>query len=67
MALILNPQTGLVSKQFHVVFDDHFATVPFMEKNEVPPHWAQLVKKSHEKVTKEHYELAEPGDISLPE
>jgi hypothetical protein len=58
-----------------VVFDDHFTTVPFMEKNEVPPHWAWLVKKLCEKVTEEHYELAktwlfpdaELGDILLPE
>jgi hypothetical protein len=58
VALVLNPRTGHVSPQFHVVFDDHFTTVPFMEKNEVPPHWAQLIKKSREKVTEEHYELA---------
>ncbi len=57
VALVLNPQTGHVSPQFHVVFDDHFMTVPFMEKNEVPPHWAQLVENLQEKVTEEHYEL----------
>ncbi len=64
-----------MSPQFHMVFNDHFATVPFMEKNEVPPHWAKLIENSHEKVTEEHYELAKtwlfpdakPGDISLPE
>ena len=28
MALILNPQTGLVSPQFHVRFDPEFTTVP---------------------------------------
>ncbi len=75
VALVLNPRIGHVSPQFHVVFDDHFTTVPFMEKNEVPPHWAKLIENSHEKVTKEHYELAktwlfpdaELGDISLPE
>ncbi len=41
----------------------------------VPPNWAQLVKNSTEKVTKEHYELAktwlfpdpELGNISMPE
>jgi hypothetical protein len=50
-------------------------TVPFMEKYEVPPNWAQLVKNSTEKVTEEHYELAktwlfpdpEPGDVLMPE
>jgi hypothetical protein len=58
-----------------VVFDDHFTTVPFMEKIEVPTDWAQLIEKSCEKVTEEHYELAKtwlfpdpkPGNISLPE
>jgi len=34
VVLILNPRTGHVSTQFHVVFDDHFTTVPFMKKNE---------------------------------
>ncbi len=75
VALVLNPLTGHVSPQFHVVFDDQLTTVPFMEKNEVPPHWAQLIKTSCEKVTEEHFELAKtwlfpdpkPGDISLPE
>ncbi len=75
MALVLDPWTGHVSPQFHLVFNDHFKSVPFMEKNEVPPHWAQLAKKLREKVTEEHYELAktwlfsdaEPGDMFLPE
>ncbi len=46
-----------------------------MEKNKVPPNWAQLDKNSKEKVTEVHYELAktwlfsdpEPGDILMPE
>ena len=75
VALVLNPQTGHVSTQLHMVFDDHFATVPFMEKNEVPPHWAQLVENLQEKVTEEHYKLAkmwlfpdpDVGDILMPE
>jgi hypothetical protein len=75
VALVLNPQTGHISPQYHVVFDDQFTTVSFIEKNEVPPNWAQLVVNSTEKVTKEHYELAktllfldpELGDISMPE
>jgi hypothetical protein len=75
VALVLNPRIGHVSPQFHVVFDDHFTTVPFMEKNEVPPHLAELVENSCEKVTEENHELAQtwlfpdadPGDISMPE
>ncbi len=58
-----------------MVFDDQFTTVPLMEKNKVPLNWAQLVKNSTEKDTKEHYELAkmwlfpdpEPGDILMHE
>ncbi len=75
VALALNPWMGHVSPQYHVVFDDLFTTVPFMEKSEVPPHWADLVERSREHVTDEHYELAkmwlfsthEPGDISMPD
>jgi hypothetical protein len=75
VALVLNPWTEHVSPQFYVVFGDHFTTVPFMEKNEVPPHWAKLIENSREKIIEDHYELAktwlfpdpEPGDISMPE
>jgi hypothetical protein len=52
VALVLNPRTGHVSPQFHVVFDDFFSTVPYMAKGEVPPHWASLVETSREKVLK---------------
>jgi hypothetical protein len=58
-----------------VVFDDPFSTVLYMEKCEVPPNWADLVKKSTEKVTDEDYDLAkirlfpnaEDGDIAMQE
>ena len=30
VALVLNPATGHVSPQFHVVFYDEFSTIPFM-------------------------------------
>ena len=58
VALILNPRTGHVSPQFHVVFDDNFTTVPYMNKNQVPPNWANLVESSREDVTVEQYDLA---------
>jgi hypothetical protein len=57
-ALVLNPRARHVSPQFHVVFDDSFSTIPYMEKCKVPPNWADLVKKSTEKVTDEEYDLA---------
>ncbi len=48
VALVLNPRTGHVLPQFHVVFDDDFTTVAFLRKMEVPPHWAVLVRSSAE-------------------
>ena len=48
IALVLNPQTGHVSPQFHVVFDDDFTTVEYLRKMTVPPHWAELVRSSAE-------------------
>jgi hypothetical protein len=64
-----------VPPQFHVVFDDHFTMVQFMERYELPPHWSQLVENLQEKVTEEHYKLAkmwlcpdtDVGDVSMPE
>jgi hypothetical protein len=77
VAMVLNPRTDHVLLRYHVVFDDLFTTVSFMQKSEVPPNWANLVEKSRKKVTDEHYDLAktwlfpdpEPGNIniSLPE
>ncbi len=73
VALVLNPCTGHVSPQFHVVLDDFFSTVSYMEKSQVPPNWADLVENLREKVTEEDYNLAkvwlfleaEVGDIMM--
>ncbi len=43
VALILNPCTGHVLPQFHVVYDDDFIKVPYLCTSTVPPHWANLV------------------------
>jgi hypothetical protein len=48
VALVLNPRTGHISPQFHVVFDDDFTTVKYLRKMTVPPHWAELVRSSAE-------------------
>jgi len=58
VALVLNSRTGHVSPQFHVVFDDTFSTVPFMDQSQVPSNWSDLVENSRELVTDEQYELA---------
>jgi hypothetical protein len=46
VALVLNPRTGHVSSQFHVVFDDDFTTVPYLCTATVPAHQADLVRSS---------------------
>ena len=57
VALVLNPKTGLVSPQYHVVFDDDFTTVPHLRKGTMPSNWETLVKNSREKSTDEFYDL----------
>jgi hypothetical protein len=49
---------GHISPQFHMVLDDLFSTVSYMEKREVPPNWADLVENSQEKVMEEDHNLA---------
>ena len=40
---VLNLQTGSITTQFHVVFDDSFSTVASIERESNPPdHWADL-------------------------
>ena len=58
VALVLNPTTGLVSPQFHVVFDDNFSTVPYMKEGRVPKNWPDLYHNSRELATEEKYDLA---------
>ena len=36
VALVWNLNTGRVSPKYHIVFDDHFSTVPFMEAGTIP-------------------------------
>ena len=59
VALVLNPRTGHVSPQYHLVFDDDFSTVPFMHSNDVPHHWEVLVKSSTELAMDEDFSLVE--------
>jgi hypothetical protein len=46
VSMILNPRTGHISPQFHVVHDDDFTTMPYLRTATVPPHWAALVAAS---------------------
>ena len=76
VALVLNPRTGHVLPQFHIVFDDLFTTILFMKKSQLPPNWAEPVKDYRELVTDERFNLekhwlfpsADSGDdVSIPE
>ena len=58
VALVLNPTSGHISPQFHVVFDDTFGTVPYMREGTIPPHWAELVRNSTEIATDEDFDTA---------
>ena len=59
VALVWNPTTGRVSPQFHVVFDDDFSTVSYMEAGTIPPNWEELVQYSSERATAEDVEMAD--------
>ena len=59
VALILNPRSGLVSPQYHLVFDDEFSTVPYLSSTDIPPQWLALVKHSSERTPTGDYTLAE--------
>ena len=55
---LFNPKTARVSPQYHIIFDDDFSTVPFMERGEVPPNWDDLCKLCTESATVESVNLA---------
>jgi hypothetical protein len=48
IAMVLHLQTGHVSCQYHLVFDDTFSTVDHLRKKEQPPFWDTLVSTSTE-------------------
>ena len=44
VALVLNLNTGLVSPQYHVVFDDNFSTIDHIRSKKEPNNWETLCK-----------------------
>ena len=48
VSLIMNTSTGLISPQFHVVFDDNFTTLSSIRKGTEPPNWNHLRRHSFE-------------------
>jgi hypothetical protein len=53
VALVFNSNTARVSSQYHIIFDDDFTTVPYMEQGEVLPNWEELFRLSTESATDE--------------
>jgi hypothetical protein len=44
--MILNPRTGHISLQFHIVYNDDFTMVQYLRTATVPPHFVALVQAS---------------------
>jgi hypothetical protein len=57
VALVLNLGTGLVSPQFHVIFDDTFSTVEHIRSAKEPTNWENLCKYHAENYTMDPVEL----------
>ena len=57
-APVLNLMTGYASPQYHVVFDDDFTTVDYIQSGDEPPNWCNLCTDSSEQVIDEQYDLA---------
>ena len=68
VALVMNPKYGLVSTQFHLVFDENFETVPHLWSGTVPENWAELVSSSKENSIEGFYDVTKTwfeGEIHL--
>ena len=59
VALVLNPSTGHMSPQYHLVFDDEFTTVRHMCEKTVPPNWREFMETSSFSFTEEQFSLAD--------
>ena len=42
VSLVLDPKSGLISPQYHVIFYDTFITVTFIRSGHEPPNWNYL-------------------------
>ena len=62
VALVMDLQTGHVTPQFYVTFDDGFTTVPFLDKQDTPPNWTDLFQYHTE-----NYDAKEFEDITVSE
>jgi hypothetical protein len=54
--LVLSTTSGIVSPQFHVVFDDYFTTTKCLQTNELPISWPTLLATSSEKFVDDSFD-----------
>ena len=59
VVLLLNPSTGHVSPQFHVLFDENFTTIGHMQDARTPPSREEMYKNSAKVAADEAFNLAE--------
>jgi hypothetical protein len=45
--------------QYHVVFEDGFTMVPYIEAGTILPHWSDLLQSSSELASKQAFNLAQ--------
>ncbi len=62
--LVLSTTTGLVSPQFHVVFNDHFPTMDCLKTNKLPTHWSTLLTTSTSKLVDNDFNSTKFVDAS---
>ena len=55
--MVLNPDTGHVSPQLHVVFDENLSTVTLMREVTILPNWTDLVQRSSQSGAYENINL----------
>ena len=68
VALVMNPKNGLVSPQFHLVFDNNFEKVAHLRAVTVTENWADLVTNSREKSTEGFYDITKTwfdGEVDI--
>ena len=57
VSLVLNLQTGMVSTQFYVVYDDEITTVPYIFMDKTTLNWLDLLRQSTERSTEDQSKL----------
>ena len=59
VAFILNPVTGHVSPQYHVIYDETSSTLSHMRDKTIHPTWDDMCKNSIESATRDAFDLAD--------